>query len=67
MKTLNLEFKDDQMGTAINKINTILLLLSEGKFKDTFHIIQDIQIQVNKQLTEKPESQEVEEVEVMVK
>lgn len=64
---LTLKFKDDQMGTSIQKVNTILLLLSEGKFKDTFHIIQDIQIQVNKQLTEKPESQEVEEVEVMVK
>ena len=67
MKTLNLEFKDDQMGTAIKKINAILLMLSEGKFTDTCHIIQDIQIQINKQLTEKPESQEVEEVEVMVK
>lgn len=64
---LTLKFKDNELGTAINKINTILLMLSEGKFKDTFHIIQDIQIQINKQLTEKPESQEVEEVEVMVK
>lgn len=70
MKTLKLEFKDDQMGTAINKINTILLMLSEGKFKDTFHIIQEIQVQINKQLAEKPENQETEEpedVQVMVK
>ncbi len=63
---LNLNFKDDQFGTSINKINTVLLLLGEGKFKDTFHIIQEIQNQVNDQINPKEnKSQEIDPEEVV--
>lgn len=63
---LNLKFKDDQFGTSVNKINTLLILLSEGKFKDTFHIIQEIQNQVQEQMNPKQEkSQEIDPEEVV--
>ena len=63
---LNLKFKDDNFGTSIQKINTILVLLSEGKFKDTFHLIQSIQNQVQEQINPKEEkSQEVDPEEVV--
>jgi hypothetical protein len=62
---INLKFKDNEFGTAINKVNTILILLSEGKFKDTFHIIQDIQLQANEQMSPK-KNVELEEVEDVI-
>jgi hypothetical protein len=62
---LNLKFKDDQSGTSINKINLILLHLSEGKFKDTFTLIQDIQLQANEQMSTK-KNVELEEVEDVI-
>ena len=64
MKIL-IEFEDDQFGTSTQKINTILLLLGEGKFKDTYHIIQNIQNQANSQIqknSQVPEPEEIEEV-----
>jgi hypothetical protein len=65
MKIL-LEFEDDQLGTSVQKINTILLLLGEGKFKDTYHIIQNIQNQTNSQIQKAAQSVENEEIENIV-
>ena len=64
---LSLKFKDDQFSTAVQKINTILMQLSEGKFKDTFQLIQSIQEQVNLQIqkaSQVPEDEEIEEVQL---
>jgi hypothetical protein len=64
---LTLKFKDDQFSTAVQKVNTILMQLSEGKFKDTFQLIQSIQEQVNPQIqksSQMPEDEEVEEVQL---
>jgi hypothetical protein len=65
MKIL-LEFEDDQLGTSVQKINTILLLLGEGKFKDTYHIIQSIQNQTNSQIQKSTQPIEIEEIEEIV-
>ena len=64
---LTLKFKDDQFSTAVQKVNTILMQLSEGKFKDTFQLIQSIQEQVNPQIqksSQMPEDEEVEEIQL---